>query len=631
MSQLTKPKKRKCSFNDSWLKMENFKNWLSKLPYDDGLAKCSLCSSVFSVKSSGVGDVNRHASSETHKTNLKNSNVSTTITSFLVKKNSTEETNVICAEVVRTFHSIRHHHSYRSAECTISLNHKLFPDSNIVKKIHCARTKTISIAENILAPHSIENHVTRLISNDQIFSISTDASNRGNLKMFPIVIQYYTVDEGLVNFVLDLFEDPKETAKDIYNNLKNSLKSNNLKVENILSYGADNASVNYGKHKSVFVNLQNENSYLIKGNCNAHILHNTAQHGLYQLPLDIDNLVKKIYAHFSTSAKRIDALKDCYKYTDEEYSKPLRHANTRWLSLCEALKRLIDNIESVKIYFLGIDRYDCPRIISEFFWEQNDDSECIATMNELILHFSYNYMQIFNNSLLELQRKTTNSTNLYDIMNDLRKKLMNRSEHGFYGNYVNSILENDRTSPKFREKFEKTAKNVLQMALDYLKKNFDFENSVFLKLKSLNLDNCLKHNEVIEIIKLLNIRIDREKILDEICTFNEILVKIPAKERIESKSIDIWTKILRQKKLSNFSRIMESFFCIPIANDYVERIFSVIKNLWTDERNRMSINLVKSEICIRFNYMTCSQFYDYIKDNTKLLNAAKSSKKYIIS
>jgi hypothetical protein len=109
------------------------------------------------------------------------------------------------------------------------------------------------------------------------------------------------------------------------------------------------------------------------------------------------------------------------------------------------------------------------------------------------------------------------------------------------------------------------------------------------------------------------------------------LVKIPAKERIESKSIDIWTKILRQKKLSNFSRIMESFFCIPIANDYVERIFSVIKNLWTDERNRMSINLVKSEICIRFNYMTCSQFYDYIKDNTKLLNAAKSSKKYIIS
>jgi hypothetical protein len=66
-----------------------------------------------------------------------------------------------------------------------------------------------------------------------------------------------------------------------------------------------------------------------------------AQHGLYQLPLDIDNLVKKSYAHFLASAKRIDALKECYKYTDEEYSKPLRQANTKWLSLCEAMKRLI--------------------------------------------------------------------------------------------------------------------------------------------------------------------------------------------------------------------------------------------------------------------------------------------------
>ncbi len=62
------------------------------------------------------------------------------------------------------------------------------------------------------------------------------------------------------------------------------------------------------------------------------------------------------------------------------------------------------------------------------------------------------------------------------------------------------------------------------------------------------------------------------------------------------------------------------------------QIFTIQTIHLQDERNRMSINLVKSEICIRFNYdMSCSQFYDYIKNNTKLLNAAKSSKKYIKS
>ena len=54
-----------------------------------------------------------------------------------------------------------------------------------------------------------------------------------------------------------------------------------------------------------------------------------------------------------------------------------------------------------------------------------------------------------------------------------------------------------------------------------------------------------------------------------------------------------------------------------------------MQNLWTDERNRMSINLVKAEICTRFNFsMSCYEFHDYVKNNEQLLNAAKSEKKY---
>jgi len=44
-----------------------------------------------------------------------------------------------------------------------------------------------------------------------------------------------------------------------------------------------------------------------------------------------------------------------------------------------------------------------------------------------------------------------------------------------------------------------------------------------------------------------------------------------------------------------------------MASDYFKKSID-------DMKNRMSTNLVKSEIYIRFNYvMTCSQFYDYIK------------------
>jgi hypothetical protein len=39
--------------------------------------------------------------------------------------------------------------------------------------------------------------------------------------------------------------------------------------------------------------------------------------------------------------------------------------------------------------------------------------------------------------------------------------------------------------------------------------------------------------------------------------------------------------------LTNLEKIIGAVMAIPIENDFVEHIFSVMKNLWTDERNRL--------------------------------------------
>ncbi len=68
---------------------------------------------------------------------------------------------------------------------------------------------------------------------------------------------------------------------------------------------------------------------------------------------------------------------------------------------------------------------------------------------------------------------------------------------------------------------------------------------------------------------------------------------------------------------------------IPIENDFVERIFSIMHNLWSDERNPLSVKMVKAEICTKINYsMTCSEFKNFVENNTKFINAAKSTDKY---
>ena len=62
---------------------------------------------------------------------------------------------------------------------------------------------------------------------------------------------------------------------------------------------------------------------------------------------------------------------------------------------------------------------------------------------------------------------------------------------------------------------------------------------------------------------------------------------------------------------------------------YCERIFSVMSSKWRSEKNRCSIQLMKSELLIYFNLKdTCREFSEKIKHDPQLLKSAKSKKKY---
>jgi hypothetical protein len=53
-------------------------------------------------------------------------------------------------------------------------------------------------------------------------------------------------------------------------------------------------------------------------------------------------------------------------------------------------------------------------------------------------------------------------------------------------------------------------------------------------------------------------------------------------------------------------KLVAKILSVPISNAYVERIFSILGNAWTNRRNRMRAELVKSEPCTKFNFdMTC--------------------------
>ena len=78
------------------------------------------------------------------------------------------------------------------------------------------------------------------------------------------------------------------------------------------------------------------------------------KHALDQLTVDVENVVLKVYAFFSTSAKRRESLKEFCRFYDVEFQEILQHVTTRWLSLNPAITRLMQTWIALKSYFISL-------------------------------------------------------------------------------------------------------------------------------------------------------------------------------------------------------------------------------------------------------------------------------------
>jgi len=184
MSPPKKKFKRLVKFNNTWLK--NYA-WIMSVQ-NEHQAYCKFCRCNISISHGGENDLKKHEKTIKHSQFVKNqSKRISTITSYIPL--STEEDQVSTAETAFIYHTVKHAHSYNSAECAGTLFHLLFPDSKLALKYRCCRKKATKIVSNVLAPYSIKQVLDDL-KNNRPFSIATDASNKENIKTFPFLARY---------------------------------------------------------------------------------------------------------------------------------------------------------------------------------------------------------------------------------------------------------------------------------------------------------------------------------------------------------------------------------------------------------------------------------------------------------
>lgn len=273
------PKARgKCVFNDDLAKKYTFLEKSKDKTSSD--VYCLKCKSEFSIAFAGKSDIERHITSAKHKKALQATSNSRPLDTFF---STSVDTNLAACEGVWAYHSVKANHSFLSSDCISKLLRTCFQ----IKNFHCARTKCSSIAINVFAPFA-QNNLKHDLAKRSYVCLSTDASNRGNIKMMPVVVRYFVPTEGVKVKLLEFSNQKGETSIIISKMIMEAAEKNELNNK-VVGFCGDNCPTNFGNaarggQNNVFYRLKQNWPKLIGMGCGAHIAHNALKNAVDSMP-----------------------------------------------------------------------------------------------------------------------------------------------------------------------------------------------------------------------------------------------------------------------------------------------------------------------------------------------------------
>ncbi|GFU72202.1 uncharacterized protein TNCV_509651 [Trichonephila clavipes] len=233
---------------------------------------------------------------------------------------------------------------------------------------------------------------------------------------------------------------------------------------------------------------------------------------------------------FSCSAKKREDLKECFDFFESEYREVIRHVPTRWLSLCKALDRMLSPWGPLKRYFIERGSDNCPTALWAILSDQENEisGEANPTYNELYLYFTHNFMASFQEIILLVEKHTTASFNLHNIMVKFHDTISKKINDKYFGIKVHVALKKGHLLDHEVEKFTKNATNAYHRALAYIEKWYPFENQYYKTFSCLNLE-CGRLPTLDQLLELWSIspwkqQTPPEQIYDELAALQSVFL-----------------------------------------------------------------------------------------------------------
>lgn len=363
---------------------------------------------------------------------------------------------------------------------------------------------------------------------------------------------------------------------------------------------------------------------MLAANCLAHILHNTTKYAAGCLNVDVENVVLKVYSHFSISTSRTAQLKEFCEFLEVSDCNLLRHVVTRWLSLLPSVDRILKYWAPLRSYFRSLGQEDCNKVVWMCFSDEGDSSD----MAEIYFLFLSHTLKLFCDCIEALEAKSFSITSVFKLMSELDRKLERRHKDHFFGFAVNTKLR--QLTPDQTRKCDVDFTSFYERARKYLSDRYDFDdNSLHSRLSKLDLSSDVPFEEVSVAVQACNLKdINMDGLYEEYGTVEAVL---SSPEMEEAHSEERYLKLFSKADvpLPNLKKVAAYIFSIPCSNAHTERVFSMMTTAWRDERNRLQIDSVKAELQICINFTEeCTAMYKVFLSKRQLLEAARTGVKY---
>lgn len=509
----------------------------------------------------------------------------------------------------------------------------MFPDSAIAQGLHMKRTKCTEVAKKVGCVIS-EDLVKQLRQNkfSVIIDESTDVSAT---KCVTIIVKFYDSEKGkIVTKMLDLIsvygENPQmsgSTGDSLFNMLLETLNSYNVPLNNLVGFAADGASNIMGDYNSLSSRLRQDFPGITIFKCICHSLHLCASVASKELPRHCEDLIRNIYTHFAHSAKRKHMFKHFQSLLDIKPHKILHPSQTRWLSLFQAVERIVEQWDALKEYFASIEAQEKLRAVTLILKDLNDPSMflylnflkfILPTINKLNLLFQREGPTIFH---VHFQLNRLYKTTLQYFC---RKELLDRvdissfdptenTNHVLLGNiylgaFVHGLLQKEEynRNTDMVNNVRSRCRLFMIKLCEEIKKRFDMKDpiwqmtSYFLPERFLDRHSRDMMPSLYPLVQCLpRLYMGDIQALDNEWRSIDSTPLPPDLTANSCEPVSFYQKLAcvtedNEYLFKNVATFALNVIALPVTNTDAERLFSKLHLVKTDIRNKLNLDSVKA-------------------------------------